>query len=107
MKMRLFGSIVSLLSTISWLPIVIYVPALAFNQTTGIDIHIITPLVMAVCIFYTCLGGIKAVIWTDVIQIVIMYGVMVLIMVKGTLNVGGLGVVWERNWNSSRIEPPE
>lgn len=107
MKMRLFGSVVASLSTITWLPIVIYVPALAFNQTTGIDIHIITPVVMAVCVFYTCLGGIKAVIWTDVIQIVIMYGVMVLLMVKGTINVGGLGVVIERNWNGERFEAPE
>lgn len=107
MRMRLFGSLISMFSTISWLPIVIYVPALAFNQTTGIDIHIITPVVMSICIFYTCLGGIKAVIWTDVIQIVIMYGVMVLIMVKGTMNVGGLGFVLEKNWESGRLEGPE
>lgn len=107
MKMRLFGSLISAFSCITWLPIVIYVPALAFNQTTGIDIHLITPVVMGVCVFYTCLGGIKAVIWTDVIQIVIMYGVMILIIVKGTMNVGGLGVVIERNWNSDRIEAPE
>jgi solute carrier family 5 (sodium-coupled monocarboxylate transporter), member 8/12 len=107
MKMRLFGSVISSLSTITWLPIVIYVPALAFNQTTGIDVFTITPVVMTVCVFYTCLGGIKAVIWTDVIQIVIMYGVMVLIIVKGTANVGGLGVVIERNWNSGRFEAPE
>lgn len=105
--MRLFGSLISAFSCITWLPIVIYVPALAFNQTTGIDIHLITPVVMGVCVFYTCLGGIKAVIWTDVIQIVIMYGVMILIIVKGTMNVGGLGVVIERNWNSDRIEAPE
>lgn len=107
MRMRLFGSLISSFSCITWLPIVIYVPALAFNQTTGIDIHIITPVVMTVCVFYTCLGGIKAVIWTDVIQIVIMYGVMVLIIVKGTLSVGGLSVVLERNWDSERIEAPE
>lgn len=107
MKTRLFGSIISSFSTLTWLPIVIYVPALAFNQTTGIDIHIITPVVMAVCVFYTCLGGIKAVIWTDVIQIVIMYGVMVLIIVKGTMNAGGLWTVLERNFESGRIEAPE
>ena len=105
--MRLFGSILSSISTLLWLPIVIYVPALAFNQVTGIDIHIVTPVVMSVCMFYTCLGGIKAVVWTDVIQIVIMYGVMILIIVKGTMNVGGLGVVIERNLESGRFEAPE
>lgn len=37
-----------------WLPIVIYVPALAFNQVTGVNVHLITPIVCIVCIFYTC-----------------------------------------------------
>lgn len=46
-------------------------------------------------------------IWTDVIQIIIMFGVMVAIIIKGTANVGGLGVVIERNWNGDRIEIPE
>ena len=36
-----------------------------------------------------------------------MYGVLILIMVKGTMNVGGLSVVIERNWESGRIERPE
>lgn len=55
MRMRLFGSLISVLSDITYLPIVIYVPALAFNQTTGVDIHVIAPVVMSVCIFYTLL----------------------------------------------------
>jgi Na+/proline symporter len=86
---------------------VIYVPALAFNQTTGIDIHVITPIVMSICIFYTCLGGIKAVVWTDVIQIILMYGTLALIVIKGTMSVGGLSVVIERNFRSGRFEAPE
>jgi len=86
---------------------VIYVPALAFNQTTGINIHIITPIVMSICILYTVLGGIKAVVWTDVIQIILMYGVLLLIVIKGTMNVGGLSVVLDRNWSSGRFEAPE
>ena len=105
--MRLFGSLIQSFSTIAWLPIVIYVPALAFNQATGIDIYIITPVVMSICIFYTCLGGIKAVIWTDVIQIVLMYGVMILINVKGTTDAGGLSFVIEKNLESGRLEAPE
>jgi solute carrier family 5 (sodium-coupled monocarboxylate transporter), member 8/12 len=62
---------------------------------------------MTICIFYTCIGGIKAVVWTDVIQIILMYGTLLLIVVKGTINVGGLSVVLERNYNSGRFEKPE
>lgn len=85
----------------------IYVPALAFNQLTSINIHIITPIVMAICIFYTCFGGLKAVVWTDVIQITIMYGTLLTIAIKGTLKIGGISSVVERNVASGRIEWPE
>uniref|UniRef100_A0A182K1U7 Sodium/solute symporter n=1 Tax=Anopheles christyi TaxID=43041 RepID=A0A182K1U7_9DIPT len=91
----------------AWLPIVIYVPALAFNQVTGINVHLITPIVCIICIFYTCVGGLKAVVWTDVVQTILMFGAMLLIIVKGTLDVGGLSVVMERAKASGRIEGPD
>ncbi|XP_077301640.1 sodium-coupled monocarboxylate transporter 1-like [Arctopsyche grandis] len=106
-KVRLFGSTLFTIALIAWLPIVIYVPALAFNQVTGVNVHVITPIVCIVCIFYTCVGGLQAVVWTDVIQILIMFGAMILVAIKGTINVGGISVVWERNWDSGRIEAPD
>ncbi|XP_047985450.1 sodium-coupled monocarboxylate transporter 1-like isoform X2 [Leguminivora glycinivorella] len=105
-RVRLFGSILFTFTLIGWLPIVVYVPALAFNQVTGVDIHIITPIVCLVCIFYTSAGGLQAVVWTDVIQITAMLGAMALVAIKGTLDVGGFGVVWQRNMDSGRIELP-
>ncbi|KAI9579971.1 hypothetical protein GQX74_000759 [Glossina fuscipes] len=104
---RLFGSTLFSVGTITWLPIVIYVPALAFNQVTGINIHIVTPVVCVVCIFYTTVGGLKAVVWTDVIQTVIMIGAIIFIIVKGTIDIGGFHVVWQRNYDSGRIELPD
>ncbi|XP_048489176.1 sodium-coupled monocarboxylate transporter 1 isoform X2 [Plutella xylostella] len=105
-RVRLFGSILFAFTLVCWLPIVIYVPALAFNQVTGVDIHIITPIVCLVCIFYTSAGGLQAVVWTDVIQITAMFGAMALVAVKGTFDVGGFAVVWGRNMDSGRIEAP-
>ncbi|KAG5681247.1 hypothetical protein PVAND_010698 [Polypedilum vanderplanki] len=106
-KVCIFGSAMYSLSTLLWMPIAIYVPALAFSQTTGIDVHMITPIVMGICIFYTCLGGIKAVVWTDVIQIMLMYGTLVVIIVRGTSLVGGFSVVIEKNIESGRLAPPD
>ncbi|XP_055375801.1 sodium-coupled monocarboxylate transporter 1 isoform X2 [Condylostylus longicornis] len=105
-RMRLFGSVLFALGSMTWLPIVIYVPALAFNQATGINVHLVTPIVCLVCIFYTCVGGLKAVVWTDVVQTVLMFGAMITIIVKGTIDVGGIGTVFSRAWDSERIEPP-
>ncbi|XP_043064897.1 sodium-coupled monocarboxylate transporter 1 isoform X3 [Drosophila ficusphila] len=106
-SVRLLSSAFFTIANLIWLPIVIYVPALAFNQVTGINIHIITPIVCLVCIFYTTAGGLKAVVWTDVIQTVIMIGAVIFVIIKGTLDVGGLGVVIQRNYDSGRIEWPE
>ncbi|CAG9811867.1 unnamed protein product [Chironomus riparius] len=103
-KLRVMGSVSFLVAIILYLPIVIYVPALAFNQFTGINIHVITPISMFICIFYTSLGGIKAVVWTDVLQITLMYGTLLLIAIKGTLSIGGLGVLIERNIDGGRFE---
>ncbi|KAK0176391.1 hypothetical protein PV328_000534 [Microctonus aethiopoides] len=87
-----------------YIPLVIYVPALAFNQVTGIDLHIVAPLVCAVCIFYTTLGGLKAVVWTDTIQTIVMFGGVIIVAILGTINAGGIDEVWRRNEASGRIE---
>lgn len=49
----------------------------------------------------------KAVIYTDVVQSVMMFGAMLLVIIKGTLDIGGLDVVLSRNFESGRIELPE
>ncbi|XP_034118320.1 sodium-coupled monocarboxylate transporter 1 [Drosophila albomicans] len=105
-SLRLFGSVMFIMASLLWLPIVIYVPAIAFNQATGVNIHIVTPCVCVVCIFYTCIGGLKAVVWTDVIQTLIMFGAMALVLIKGTLDIGGPSVVWQRAKQTQRIETP-
>ncbi|EDW78501.1 uncharacterized protein Dwil_GK16152 [Drosophila willistoni] len=105
-SLRLFGSVMFIVASLLWLPIVIYVPAIAFNQATGVNIHIVTPVVCVVCIFYTCIGGLKAVVWTDVIQTLIMFGAMALVLIKGTLDIGGPSVVWQRARETTRVEAP-
>lgn len=45
-------------------------------------------------------------VWTDVIQAVIMIGAMILVIVKGTIRVGGIQEVFRRNWETDRIQLP-
>ncbi|KAA8589463.1 hypothetical protein FQN60_012828 [Etheostoma spectabile] len=53
--------------------------------------------------FLVATGGIKAVIWTDVFQIVVMLSGFVAIFIHGTVLVGGPAVVLEIAKNGSRI----
>lgn len=36
-----------------------------------------------------------------------MFGAMFLVMIKGTMDIGGFGLVWEKAVESGRIEIPE
>ncbi|XP_073839560.1 sodium-coupled monocarboxylate transporter 1-like isoform X2 [Musca autumnalis] len=106
-RLRFFGSVMFLVIALLWMPISIYVPALTFNQVTGIDLYTIIPVTCVICTFYTCIGGIKGVIWTDVLQSFIMIASMGFVIIKGTLDLGGMGVVYDRNLASGRLEAPE
>ncbi|XP_043249568.1 sodium-coupled monocarboxylate transporter 1-like isoform X3 [Colletes gigas] len=101
---RLTGSVIFLIKMLLYIPLVIYVPALAFNQVTGMNLHATALLVCAVCIFYTTLGGLKAVVWTDAIQTIVMFGGVMVVATLGTMRIGGIERVWERNRDTGRIE---
>lgn len=49
------------------------------------------------------IGGIKAVVWTDVVQAGIMVSSCILVVVLGVYQVGGLSEVWRRAEEGNRI----
>ncbi|XP_070536572.1 sodium-dependent multivitamin transporter-like [Ptychodera flava] len=100
---RLLSTSIYLFYKILYLALVIYAPALALNAATGLDVWTSTLTVGLVCTFYTALGGMKAVIWTDVIQIVLMYVGVLSVIIKGSVMLGGLGNVWKIADEGGRI----
>ncbi|XP_027146451.1 sodium/iodide cotransporter isoform X2 [Larimichthys crocea] len=101
--MQLLGSIQFLVATLLYTGIVIYAPALILNQATGLNIWVSLFSTGIICTLYTTLGGMKAVIWTDVFQIVVMLSGFVAIFIQGTVLVGGPALVLEIAQNGSRI----
>jgi len=84
--------------------IVLYAPALALSAVTGISKWASIVSVGLVCTLYCTIGGIKAVLWTDVFQSFLMFTAMIVIIIKGTYDVGGVDVVWQRAQYGQRIE---
>ena len=72
---RMLSSIFFILVQLgSRMSIILFLPSLAISTVTGIDV-VWSILIMGVTtIVYTALGGIKAVIWTDFIQLIVMFG---------------------------------
>jgi len=69
----------------------------------GIDYRILVAVVFIVCIFYSSIGGFKAVLWTDSLQAVIMVVSMAVVVIVGTNNLGGVSEVWKRADSTNRI----
>ncbi|OIO93626.1 MAG: hypothetical protein AUJ92_12045 [Armatimonadetes bacterium CG2_30_59_28] len=68
---RLLASVAFIALSIGRMGLVLYLPALSFSIVTGFDL-MTTLVVMGIIVtFYTVLGGIRGVIWTDAIQVVI------------------------------------
>jgi solute:Na+ symporter, SSS family len=68
LAVRLFGSASFILLQVGRMAIVLYLPALALATVSALDIYTCIVIMGVLCILYTMMGGIEAVIWTDVIQ---------------------------------------
>lgn len=71
---RMFASAMFMVYHLGRIGIVLFLPSIALSLVTGIDVSVCIVSMGLLCIFYTVAGGIEAVIWTDVIQVVILLG---------------------------------
>ncbi|XP_034277024.1 sodium-dependent multivitamin transporter [Pantherophis guttatus] len=92
---RLCGTATFIFQMVIYMGVVLYAPALALNAVTNFDIWASVLTIGIVCTLYTALGGLKAVIWTDVFQTFVMFAGQVAVIVVGTIKVGGIGRVWQ------------
>ncbi|NXK15146.1 SC5A5 protein, partial [Herpetotheres cachinnans] len=97
------GALIPLFPQMLYTGIVIYAPALILNQVTGLDIWASLLSTGAICTFYTTIGGMKAVIWTDVFQVFVMLSGFIAIIIRGVLLVGGPARVLGIAANGSRV----
>src|SRR5262249_8277968 len=72
-----------------WLALATYAPALALEQATGLPLWFTILCTGIVTTVYTTLGGMKGVIWTDVMQLVVLFGGQVIIALTAVARVPG------------------
>ncbi|XP_065294528.2 sodium-coupled monocarboxylate transporter 2-like [Dermacentor albipictus] len=100
---RNIASIVFIMSTLLYMGVVLYGPALALGSVTGIPVWSSILLNGFVCTFYTAIGGIKAVIWTDVVQMVLMFAGYIMVIVSGLQHLGGFENMWRIASDGGRV----
>lgn len=70
---RLYGSLIFLLGQMLRLGSIIYLVTIPVQMFSGLPTWAVMLAVGGFCTFYTILGGLQAVIWTDAIQAIILY----------------------------------
>ncbi|KPM05428.1 sodium-coupled monocarboxylate transporter 1-like protein 1 [Sarcoptes scabiei] len=79
-----------LLCTVPYMGVVLYGPSLALETVTGLSVTSSILVIGCICTLYTSLGGIKAVVWTDVVQVFLMFSGLLVVMVRGFYLTGGI-----------------
>ncbi|XP_039272339.2 sodium-coupled monocarboxylate transporter 1-like [Styela clava] len=94
-SMRLITTGIFLLQYFLYIGINIYGPSLALSGVTGLSFLSAMLSTGLICTFYTTLGGLKGVIWTDVFQGFVMFIGMLTFIIRGCFVMGGISEVWK------------
>ncbi len=92
-SIRMLASALAIFMQIgSRMSVILFLPALAISTITGIDVIWSVLLMGGFTIIYTAMGGMKAVIWTDVVQVIVKMGgaIFAILFIIWTLR-GGFG----------------
>ncbi len=89
LAVRLIASAVFLLVRSSYIAVVFYASAKAFEPVFHLPIPMMIFIIGLIATFYTVLGGMQAVIWTDVVQFVILFGGILIVLGKLIVSAGG------------------
>ncbi|XP_001951358.1 putative sodium-dependent multivitamin transporter isoform X1 [Acyrthosiphon pisum] len=100
---RVTTSLAFSIQMLFYMAIVLYVPALTLEAVTGLPQSASIVLVGLVCVFYSTMGGIKAVIITDLLQALLMYASVIAVVGVAWYETGGLSEILEISNRYGRI----
>uniref|UniRef100_A0AAQ4P9J5 Solute carrier family 5 member 6 n=1 Tax=Gasterosteus aculeatus aculeatus TaxID=481459 RepID=A0AAQ4P9J5_GASAC len=100
---RICGTLTFIFQTVVYMGVCVYTPAFALNAVTGFELWGAVLATGLACTLYTTMGGLKAVIWTDVFQTAVMFAGQLAVIVVGVNQTGGASEVWRKVWEGNRI----
>ncbi|HNT35900.1 MAG TPA: sodium/solute symporter, partial [bacterium] len=86
---RVLGSALFLAFQLGRIGIVLLLPSLALSVVTGVNVYFCILIMGVLATVYTVMGGIEAVIWTDVFQVFVLVGGAVWCLLYATAHVSG------------------
>ncbi len=107
--LRLLGVIMFLMMRLVWMTLLVYLASKAMTVMMGIEpkwIPLIVLVTGSVAVLYTSLGGLRAVVITDLMQTILLFSGAVMIVIMVTIDFGGFGwfpTAWHANWDHQPV----
>ena len=93
---RLINSLFFMCVRLTYLGVVLYATAMLLDRALGWPAWLSIVVVGIFCTLYTCMGGMEAVVWTDVMQFfVLLGGVLLIIGAIAWEMPGGIASIWQ------------
>ncbi|XP_076824613.1 sodium-dependent multivitamin transporter-like [Clavelina lepadiformis] len=102
---RLCATVAYMVMMITYMGVVLYTPALAINAVTDLNVWVSVVGLCVICTIYTGLGGLKAVIWTDVFQAIVMLLAQIVVIFIGSSKSGGFSTIFKLAAESGKLAP--
>ena len=106
---RLLGAVMFLVLRLVWMSLLIYLTARALVTMIGLGREFIPLLAVAtgaIAITYASMGGLRAVVVTDLMQTLLLYGGALLVIATVTVRMGGFGwfpTEWAGHWDTQPL----
>lgn len=112
LQARLFGAMLFVVLRLVWMCTLIYFASEAMVTMLGVEerwLPVVTFATGAVAVGYSSLGGMRAVVITDLIQFLLLFGGAVLVVATVTYRLGGFGwfpTQWNSSWDTQPLIGP-
>ncbi len=101
---RLSASIAFSIQMALYMGVTLYAPAISLEVVTNMDKSVAIIIIGVVCTFYSTIGGMKAVLWTDVFQSILMFATIFAVVISGLVYAGGFGEIFRIAGEGGRLE---
>jgi solute:Na+ symporter, SSS family len=103
LTIRLIASGLFILFQIGRMGIVLLLPAIALSAVTQMPTHTCIALMGILATVYTAMGGISAVIWTDVLQVFVLIGGAIACLIMAINGAGGVDAAWTTAIDANKL----
>ncbi|XP_071532425.1 sodium-coupled monocarboxylate transporter 1-like isoform X2 [Panulirus ornatus] len=102
--LRKLATLCGLLLNFLYMGVCLYAPTLALVTVTGLTTTSSTLIMGSICTFYITIGGVKAVVYADVLQTLLMFGGVLAVVIICCNDLGGVANVWNIADEGGRLQ---